>query len=229
MSCSRRYSGDSSLPPSLPLFPLPFSLFPSSRFCPRCPVRATSAGASPSFDISYFVISAFSVVLCARVLRAHLSLRLSLRPFLRHCMPACLYVHSAGCHPAAPSSIMPVAIRHLLYLACSFFRLACSFFRLACSLFFFVLFGPSPRCPARVHVVLCARVPRAVLSPPSVGSRHRRISRSYPRSSRVFLPASRPANTRRPARYASNAGVSLCRLRAVYLRYHPSLNMPIPA
>lgn len=86
------------------------------------------------------------------------------------------------------------------------------YLRLACSFFVFVLFGPSPRCPARVHDVLCARVPRAVLSPPSMGSQHRRISRSYPRSSRVFLPASRPANTRRPARYASNAGVSLCRI-----------------
>ena len=87
--------------PAIPLFPLPFSLFPSSRFCPRCPVRATSVSASPSFDISYFVISAFSVVLCARVLRAHLSLRLSIRPFLRHCMPA------------SSVSIVPDVIRHL--------------------------------------------------------------------------------------------------------------------
>ena len=106
VSCSRRYSGDSSLPPPFLSSPLPFSLFPSSRFCPRCPVRATSVSASPSFDISYFVISAFSVVLCARVLRAHLSLRLSLRPFLRHCMPA------------SSVSIPPDVIRHVLCPLC---------------------------------------------------------------------------------------------------------------
>ena len=142
VSCSRRYSGDSP-------FPLPFSLFPSSRFCPRCPVRATSVSASPSFDISYFVISAFSVVLCARVLRAHLSLRLSirlsprlsirlsLRPFLRHCMPACLYVPSAGCHP------FPFLLfrRHLLLLSAGFLLL---FRRMSSGLGLFTCAAPHP-------------------------------------------------------------------------------------
>ena len=190
--------------PAIPLFPLPFSLFPSSRFCPRCPVRATSASASPSFDISYFVISAFSVVLCARVLRAHLSprlsLRLSLRPFLRHCMPACLYVHSAGflllfrrmssgifcvhcaaCYAACfvsivrdiiplrpipptpvgltlgatpPSSFLPfLFFLFLSYLPFPSFDISICRISLSRNL----------RCPARVHDVLCSRVPRAIL------------------------------------------------------------------
>ena len=140
MSCSRRYSGDSSLPP-------PFLSLPSSRFCPHCPVRATSVSASPSFDISYFVISAFSVVLCARVLRAHLSLRLSLRPFLRHCMPACLYVHSAGLYPAfassfrrLPSSFPPDVIRHLL---CPLRRMLCGMFCVHCTGYY----PPTPDSP----------------------------------------------------------------------------------
>ena len=140
VSCSRRYSGDSSLPP-------PFLSLPSSRFCPHCPVRATSVSASPSFDISYFVISAFSVVLCARVLRAHLSLRLSLRPFLRHCMPACLYVHSAGLNPAfassfrrLPSSFPPDVIRHLL---CPLRRMLCGVFCVHCTGYY----PPTPDSP----------------------------------------------------------------------------------
>ena len=50
----------------------PFLAFPFPRplFRPRCPVRATSVGA------------------------------FSLRPFLRHCMPACSSVPSAVLHPA---------------------------------------------------------------------------------------------------------------------------------
>ena len=111
------------------------SFFVFVLFCPppRCPARV-------------------HVVLCARVLRAHLSLRLSLRPFLRHCMPACLYVHSAGLYPASPSSIVPVAI---LFFVSSF------------------LIFLSPRCPVRATSAGAF----SFLSPPSVGSRHRRIIR----------------------------------------------------
>ena len=103
---------------------------------PHCPMPASSASAFSFLSLLLFTFSLFlfsfslflfclcsvsvppprcparvHVVLYPRVPRAHLSLRLSLRPFLRHCMPACLYVHSAGLYSASPSSIVPDVIR----------------------------------------------------------------------------------------------------------------------
>lgn len=101
---------------------------------------------------------------------------------------------------------------------------------------------PAPLCPVRARpalssarpprFVLCARVPRAVLPLNVLRASTMSCAREFRERSSllllwargigglaartlvplVFFFASRPANTRRPARYASNAGVSLCRI-----------------
>ena len=143
---------------------------------------------------------------CIRHLRRPLSRMSSgLGLFTCGAFPPASFFFSAGCHPASSVSIAPHVMRHVL---CPLYGILSPYARfllrplvwlsaLLRRVLFFLFFpsisryvvyrylGSSMSCPPRF--VLCSRVPRAVLSPPSVGSRHRRISRSYPRSSRFFF------------------------------------------